>query len=61
MMFLCNVLNEVGYTLVLICHNKWGGLVVKKMIFIFGVQDQSPQMTWVVVNVRMLIKYSLPT
>jgi hypothetical protein len=39
-----------------------GGLVVKELISIFGgFKNQFPHMTWVVANVGMLTKYSLPT
>jgi len=34
--------------------------VVKELISSLGFKDQFPQMTWVVVNVGMLTKYSLP-
>jgi hypothetical protein len=34
--------------------------VVKELIFIFGVEKSIPKMAWVVVNVGMLIEYSLP-
>jgi hypothetical protein len=60
---LCNVLNEIGSIecTLLFCHNKWGGLVVKELISIFGVQRSIPTNDMVVINDEMLIEYFLFT
>jgi hypothetical protein len=57
-MFKSSKLNRMH---ILILLQKRGGLVIKELISILGVQGLISRITWVAINNGKLIEYSLPT
>jgi hypothetical protein len=59
---LCNVQMKYGLNKMKIrlFTHQWDGLMVKELNSIFGSKDQILQLTFIMVNIRILIKYFIP-